>query len=137
MRRPRSEFGMAWVMITSAKLPDECHRIIRGTVEIDPAVVVGAAGELPRIALGRAFDEHALPAAHHAFGDGARLTVEALLQEFQPLLLDLVRHLVRQRRGRSAGPAAVDEAERLIEARLRHEIHGREEILSPFRREIR
>ncbi len=108
---------------------------MRRAVEIDPAIVVGAPGELPRIALGGPLDQHALPAADHALRDGARLRIQALLQKLEPLLLDLVRHLIGQRGGRRAGPAAVDEAERLVETHVGDEIHGRHEILVASRPE--
>src|SRR5260221_12170964 len=40
-----------------------------------------------------------------------------------------MRHFVGQIRGRCAGPAAVEEAERLVQAHIGDEIHRRHEIL--------
>ena len=50
----------------------------------------------------RPLHQHALHAADHALADRARLRVELRLQARQALLLDLVRHIVGQRRRRRA-----------------------------------
>src|SRR5688500_4393625 len=91
---------------------------LRWSGEVHPAVVFGPTGELARILAGRAFDEHSLHRTYHGFTDGERLRIELRLQSREPLLLHFLRHLIGQRCGRRTRPAAVDEAEGLIETHV-------------------
>ena len=115
--RPRSEFGIASVMTTSVKRLNS----VVGPVEIDPAAIFGAAGELTRVASCRTFDQHALHGADHAPADRARLFVQLRLQPLEACLLLGVRDVVGQRGGWRAGTLAVDETEALVETHLAHE----------------
>ena len=114
--RPRSEFGIASVISTSAKRVDQRGR----TVEIDPAVVLGAARELARIPPRRPLDEHAL----HACPPSQRLIAQRLLVQLRLQALEARAASPRAGRRRAARPpacpgrAAVDEAETLVEADL-------------------
>src|SRR6202521_3551157 len=81
--------------------------------EVHPAVVGGADGELARVPLRGPLYEHTLAGADHALADGARLGLELRLQACQALLLDGRLDLIGERGRRRAGPAAVEEAERL------------------------
>ena len=76
----------------------------RGTGEVDPAVVLGAAGELARVAPRRARHEDALHAAHQREAARTGLLVQQGLQTHEARLLLLGRDLVGQRRGGRAGP---------------------------------
>ena len=87
--------------------------------------------------LRRPLDQHALHAADHGFADGARLFVELRLQARQALLLDLVRHVIRQRGRGRARALAVDEGERLVEIRLAHEFQCGLEVALRLARETR
>ena len=114
--RPRSECGRASV----TRDIDEALQQRCGPGEIDPAIVFGAPGELARVLL----RVRAPPARAARCRPCVRLIASACAsscacRRCQPLLLDLQRHLIRQRRRRRAWPAAVEEAERLIEARPR------------------
>src|ERR1039457_2028739 len=103
--------------------------------EIDPAIVLGAPGEIPLALLRPALDQHALHAADHRGTDDQSLCIEQRLQPAQALLLDLERHYIGQRGGGRAGPAAVEKTERLVESDLGHELERRLEIALALARE--
>jgi hypothetical protein len=90
---------------------------------------------LPGVASRRPLHQDALARADHPLGNRAGLGVQPPLQQFEPVLLHGVRHRVGQRRGGRARPAAVDEAERLVEAHLGDQVHGRLEVLVGLARE--
>src|SRR5690606_2028229 len=96
--------------------------------EVDPTVVLGAAGDFPRRLLGRSLDEHALHGPDHAPADRGRLRRDQRLKPLEPRLRDVTRHHVAHRRGRRAGPGAIDEAERLIEADVLDQVQRRLEV---------
>ena len=70
-----------------------------------------------------------------AAADRERLGIEQRLQPRQPLLLDLQRHLIGQRRPPACRAAAVEEAERLIELHIGHQLERGLEIALALARE--
>src|SRR5690606_32945774 len=108
---------------------DELADESRIACEVDPAVVLGAARDLARGLLRRPLDEHALHRAYHAAADRGRLRIDERLQALETRLRDLSRHEIAHRRGWRAGPRAVDEAERLIEADRANQIQRCLEVL--------
>ncbi len=116
--RPRREFGMASVMRTSAKRSTSDRgpsKFTQRMFSVRPASWRGSRRE--------GFSTSTrCGAADHRLADAPCLAVELRLQRLEPLLLDLVRHLVRQRGRRRAGPLAVDEAEGLVEADVRDQL---------------
>ena len=111
-RRPRSEFGIASVMTTSANRPMSAagpSKFTQRLFSVRPASWRASRFD-------GTLDQHALHGADHRCADRARLRVELRLQPLEALLLHFVRHVVRQRRRGRAGPPAVDEAEGLVEA---------------------
>jgi len=104
-----------------------------GSGEVHPAVVGGAAGELARVLLRRPLDEHTLAGADHRQADGARLGLELRLQARQALLLDGRPDVIGERGRRRAGPAAVEEAERLSKptSRASASVAAKSRSLSP------
>jgi len=122
--RPRKELGRASVMITSVnRLMSSANR------RNSPNGCVGAPGELAFVAFGGSFRPAPLPAADHALRNVPGLDVHPLLYELEPLLLHVGGHLVGKGRGGRAGTAAVDEAEGLIEAHIRDQVHGAKKSL--------
>ena len=70
-------------------------------VEVDPAVVAGAARELAGVAARRALDQHALYGADHRSRVARGLLADQRLQPLEPPLLFIVRHVVRAARPRA------------------------------------
>src|SRR5713226_418007 len=92
--------------------------------EVHHAVVAGAACELVGILLRGTFDEHALDRADHALADRARLRLQLRLKPLQPLELHILRGRVGQLGGGRAGPRAVQEGKRGVEADLAGQLQG-------------
>ena len=117
---------------------DHAHEPLQqrcGAGKIDPAVVLGAAGQIGGSLPGGALHQHALHAADHAAADLQRLRIEQRLQPSQPFLLDLERHFIRQRCRGGSGTAAIEKAEGLIETGIGHEPQRGLEITLGFTRE--
>jgi hypothetical protein len=117
--------------VPSRLLDDDLHKPADQSPrpgEVDHAVVRGATGELVRVLLRGALDEHPLHRAHHRRVDGARLRVEQGLQAVQPGELVRRRRVVGELRGRRARPAAVDERVRGVESQVGDELQGLLEV---------
>ena len=96
--------------------------------KVHHAVVAGAAGELGRAFLRRAFDQNPLDRADHCLADRARLRVELLLETLQPSGFLFQRELIGQSGRRRTGTRAVQERERGVEAGIGGEFLGCGEI---------
>src|SRR5437016_2060810 len=107
---------------------DERMNEIRGPGEVHYAVVSRPAAHFRFSLFRETLYEHALRRADHRFADRTRLRLQLRLEPLQSFQLHLMRRVVRQFRGGRAGPRAVDERERGVEADLRRELQRRGEI---------
>ena len=110
-RRPLKQLRMGSVMTTSANWPTSDGGPMKLTQRW---FSVRPASSRAFFLLSRSTRMRCTRADHRA-ADRGGLLVDERLQPLEPLLLHLVRQVL-EIRGRRAGPRAVDEAERLIEA---------------------
>src|SRR5690625_34151 len=96
--------------------------------EIDPAVVLGAPGDLVAVLDAGFFHQHALARAHHRLADGRTVLAQQRLQAFQAPMFHVRGDEIAHVGGRRARARAVNETEGLVDVTIAHQLHGGLEV---------